>query len=142
MKKALKIIIIIFIYSCSGGGIGNIQIYEFNTSSVSLKRSIDKLYESHLIMKPKPTIQYTYYDDNDSENCLLIYKNDSIIFNYEISNVVNQPSKSLLIILGCGKYGEVIELPSYISEDSAEYYRKIFTEQIVNKLPFSFDTFR
>ncbi len=137
MSKFFKFFSFLVLLNCSGGGIGNIQIYEFNINKEDLKKCLDTLYKNHILMKPFPSLKYSYIDDEKTENCMIMTKKDTIIFNYELTYVEGQQKKSLLILLGCGKYGDVIELPSYMTKQQLDYYRANFNDYVIMPLETS-----
>lgn len=124
----------------SAGGVGNIQLYEFNISRDNLSNQIDSvILNDEKIGIPSKQIYNldgTGYE-KDSKFIFVIEQGDTIVYSYEFYNYENKNEVSIALT-HYGKYGET---PLKINRDIYFFQKNNITkgfEKILNKLQTPF----
>ncbi len=126
----------------SAGGVGNIQLYEFNISRDNLSNQIDSvILNDEKIGIPSKQIYNldgsTGYEDDSKYIYFINSENDTLVYRFKYS-ATSTAKKTVLALTHYGKYGET---PLKINRDIFFFQKKKIIkgfEKILNKLQTPF----
>ena len=113
----------------SGGVIGNIEASIIHSDKQTADNCIQELKGKHIWFVSPDT---TKYQNEDNSICTLIKDGgDTLVFAFDIDEVMGKPNETLIVITHFGKYRETITFNSELSRSQKKRCLKVFHENII-----------